>query len=205
MRTTQAGLAERVVRRPAAARARRSGSQTLGASWSPVPVIRTGAAADAEALEALIRSHRTEGHLLSRDLDEIRRSASRFVVYEAGGAIRACAELAPLSASVAEVRSLVVSPSFRGNGVASELIGEIRRRARDRGFDRLCAFAHDPRFFVRQNFSIVPHEWVPEKIAKDCSGCPLFRRCGQHAMVLPLQEIVRHDASHAKDRRAAVA
>jgi hypothetical protein len=35
-------------------------------------------------------------------------------------------------------------------------------------------------------FSIVPHTWVPEKIARDCTTCSQFRRCGQHALVLPL-------------------
>jgi hypothetical protein len=59
------------------------------------------------------------------------------------------------------------------------------------GFDRLCAFTHDARFFVRQNFSIVPHLWLPEKIATDCVGCPLFRRCNQYAMVLALRPAVQ--------------
>jgi hypothetical protein len=48
------------------------------------------------------------------------------------------------------------------------------------------AFAHDPAFFVHRGFSIVPHTWVPEKIALDCNGCPLFRNCGQYAVVLDL-------------------
>jgi hypothetical protein len=30
----------------------------------------------------------------------------------------------------------------------------------------------------------VPHTWVPEKIAHDCIACPLFRNCGQYAVVL---------------------
>jgi hypothetical protein len=29
--------------------------------------------------------------------------------------------------------------------------------------------------------------WVPEKIAHDCTSCPLFRRCGQYAVTLPLR------------------
>ena len=32
-------------------------------------------------------------------------------------------------------------------------------------------------------FSIVPHVWLPEKIVTDCHTCPLFRRCGQYAVV----------------------
>jgi hypothetical protein len=36
-------------------------------------------------------------------------------------------------------------------------------------------------------FTIVPHIWVPEKIAHDCTSCSLFRRCGQYAVTLPLR------------------
>jgi len=173
--------------------------------------VRPGTAADAEALYALINDHRAEGHLLPRDLDDVRRRASRFVVGEAGGILQACAELAPLSRSVAEVRSLVVSTRARGRGVATRLLDQLRRRAVDEGYETLAAFTHDPRFFVRQNFSLVPHQWVPEKIARDCAACPLFRRCGQHAMVVSLTRerengfYAARDIEHVEDRRAAVA
>jgi N-acetylglutamate synthase-like GNAT family acetyltransferase len=178
---------------------------------TPPLTLRPGTADDAEALYALIANHRAEGHLLSRNLDEIRRRASRFVVGESRGLLHACAELAPLSRSVAEVRSLVVSPTARGKGVATRLVDHLRRRALDEGFETLAAFTHDPRFFVRQNFSMVPHHWVPEKIARDCTSCPLFRRCGQHAMAVSLTRERENgaygarDIEHVEDRRAAVA
>jgi hypothetical protein len=41
----------------------------------------------------------------------------------------------------------------------------------------------------------VPHTWVPEKIARDCTSCALFRRCGQHALVLPLTSDARPRAN----------
>ena len=69
------------------------------------------------------------------------------------------------------------------------MVDELGRRARRDGFERLCAFAHDARFFVGLGFSIVPHTWVPEKIAHDCAACPLFRSCGQYAMLLELPAV----------------
>lgn len=168
-------------------------------------VIRTARKDDAEALDALIRSHQAEGHLLARDLDEIRRRADRFVVCESGGAIKACAELAPLSDKVAEVRSLVVARDFRRVGIAARLVGEVRARARAAGFVTLTAFTHDARFFVRQNFSIVPHTFVPEKVAKDCAACALFRRCGQQAMLMPLQRAAGRVRTPVEERQVAVA
>jgi amino-acid N-acetyltransferase len=149
-------------------------------------VLREAGPDDAPLLNALINAHREEGHLLPRREDEIRARASRFVVADVDGVIKACAELVPLSPRMAEVRSLVVSGDLRRHGVATQLVDALRERARAEGFQSLLALAHDPRFFIRHDFSIVPHEWLSEKIARDCSSCALFRQCGQQAMLLPL-------------------
>ena len=152
--------------------------------------LRSGTAADAPAIHALIEAHVIEGHLLPRSLDELKVHAHRFVVAErrrrGRREIVACAELAPLSMDVAEVRSLVVHRSARSRGIGRALVEALRRTARRDGFATLCAFTHDATYFVRKGFSIVPHEWLPEKIARDCVGCPLFRSCGQSAVHLPL-------------------
>ena len=168
-------------------------------------IIRTATAADAPALYALISTHLDEGHLLPREQAELERHAGRFVVCDVAGEITACAELAPLSPRVAEVRSLVVSRTFRRVGLAARLVAEVRQRALDAGFETLCAFTHDARFFVRQNFSIVPHLWLPDKVATDCVGCPLFRKCNQHAMVAPLHQIARYGVTEPARRHVAVA
>ena len=84
-------------------------------------VIRPATADDAEAMFALIQAHLSEGHLLPRELDELRRHADRFLVAYLGQLV-ACVELAPLSASVAEVRSLVVNRGVRGIGVVCGLV-----------------------------------------------------------------------------------
>lgn len=177
------------------------------AAYAPTPdpfsfTLRTATPSDAEAIDALIDAHREEGHLLPRQVDEIRARASRFVVAEVDGQIKACAELVPLSKGLAEVRSLVVAADARHHGVAARLVGELRSRARAEGFQSLLALAHDPRFFMRYNFSIVPHEWLSEKIARDCRGCALFRRCGQHAMLAPLAVRDRGEATKLTQHRA---
>lgn len=154
----------------------------------PVTTLRAAVAADAPALHALIAAHLEEGRLLPRTLGELADHAPRFVVAIQGdNNVVGCAELAPLSKAVAEVRSLVVSHDARQSGLGHRMVEELSRRARREGFARVCAFAHDARFFVRMGFSIVPHTWVPEKIAHDCHSCPLFRNCGQYAIVLDLE------------------
>ena len=151
--------------------------------------LRTADAPDAPKLHALISANLVEGHLLPRTLDELTVHASRFVVALRGRKLVGCAELAPLSPQVAEVRSLAVDGSARRHGVGTMLVEELRVRARREGFDKLCAFTHAPGYFIPMGFSIVPHLWIPEKIFTDCVKCPQFRRCGQYAMVLPLDSI----------------
>lgn len=158
---------------------------------------REAVVSDAQAIYGLINANLEVGHLLPRTLEDVTAHASRFVVAErdggvgaeasANGAVVACAELAPLSATVAEVRSLVVDENLRGRQIGPRLVAELASRGVERGFSTLCAFTHQPSHFVKMGFTIVPHMWIPEKIAHDCTGCPLFRRCGQYAVTLALR------------------
>lgn len=150
------------------------------------PMLREGRPTDAQLILRLIEDNLAAGHLLPRTLQDLAQHASRFVVVEEDGVVIGCAELAPLSRAVAEVRSLVVADGWRGHGLGSRLIAELGTRARKAGFTVLCAFTHDPHHFVRLGFSIAPHVWFPEKVALDCTACTKFRGCGQHAMALPL-------------------
>ena len=148
---------------------------------------RRGTAADAGAIHGLIEENLRIGHLLPRTLDDVTAHAPRFIVAECEGDVIACAELAPLSASVAEVRSLVVDAAARGRQIGPRLVAELAASAIAGGFSTLCAFTHAPSHFVRLGFTIVPHMWVPEKIAHDCNACPQFRTCGQYAVTLGLR------------------
>jgi amino-acid N-acetyltransferase len=149
---------------------------------------RLATAADAAAIHRLITDNLEAGHLLPRTLDDVTTHAPRFIVADVDGTVIACAELAPLSPTVAEVRSLVVDEALRGQKIGPRLVTELAELGVARGFETLCAFTHEPSHFVRMGFTIVPHVWVPEKIALDCTSCPLFRRCGQYAVTLPLRE-----------------
>lgn len=149
--------------------------------------IRAAERTEARRIHALIMSHLQEGHLLPRELDELKRHAPRFLVAMDRGRIIACGELAPLSRTLAEIRSLVVDRQYRGSGVGRRLVEELCEQARLGSFDRLCVFAHKPAYFAHMGFSIVPHGWLPEKISTDCTSCALFRRCGQVAMLDDLE------------------
>lgn len=149
--------------------------------------VRRAVPGDGEAIHTLIASNLEVGHLLPRDLEDVRHHVSRFFVVTAKGRVIGCADLAPLSRDIAEIRSLVIDEAHRGGGLGTRLVEEVKRSALQESFTTLCAFTHQPSHFVRLGFSIVPHVWVPEKIATDCHSCAWFRRCGQYAMWLALR------------------
>jgi len=157
-------------------------------TYRKTPTLRTAVRTDARRIHELIQQHAQEGRLLPRDLHKIAMHADRFVVAVDGrGSIVGCGELAPLSHSLAEIRSLVVTGRRRGAGVGRSVVDELRRRALVDGYDDLCVFAHQPGYFAHMGFSIVPHTWLPEKISANCRTCALFRNCGQYAMVAHLE------------------
>jgi amino-acid N-acetyltransferase len=151
--------------------------------------LRRASAGDVGAIHRLVSDHVASDHLLPRTHEEIGARVGRFFVATAGDEVVGCAELAPLSPEVAEVRSLVVAEHARGLGAGRLLLDALVRGAHDAGHRRLCAFTHNPAYFIRLGFSIVPHLFVREKVFTDCVGCPLFRTCRQHAVVLPVGDL----------------
>jgi amino-acid N-acetyltransferase len=164
--------------------------------------LRAAKESDARTLYALISANLEEGRLLPRTLGELTLHAPRFVVATRGRRIVGCAELAALSTHVAEVRSLAVDQGERGHGIGTMIVDELRRRARREGFEKLCAFTHAPAYFIQMGFSIVPHTWLLEKVTTDCVKCPLFRRCGQYGMVVPLEPAYDVDRTPASPQPA---
>jgi N-acetylglutamate synthase-like GNAT family acetyltransferase len=185
MRAAHTTSPVRIARSPRSAAPARPRARTPVAATRQ-PAIRPASTDDVTAIHRLIDAHVAEGHLLPRRREELAAHASRFVVAVVGRRVVACADLAPLSRHVAEVRSLVVSDGVRCCGVGRRLVDELAARAASAGFETLCAFTHMAGYFVRMGFTIVPHAWLPEKIDADCRSCALFRTCRQYAVMLPL-------------------
>ena len=128
-------------------------------------------------MHRLIADNLAGGHLLPRTIDEVLAHASRFVVAEHDGQVIGCAELAPLSPTSPRcARSW--STRKPAGAHRPQLCDGLAAGAACARFRDALPFTHQPSHFVKMGFTIVPHMWVPEKIAHDCTSCPLFRRCG---------------------------
>lgn len=139
--------------------------------------------ADATAIHALITHYAAQGILLPRTEENVREHATLFLVLEEKGHIAGCVSLETYGSDLAEVRSLAVSPEIRGRGLGARLVQFALAEARRRKIARVFAVTHAPDFFVRQGFATSSRRALPEKIARDCSGCPKANGCRLVAVI----------------------
>lgn len=92
--------------------------------------------------------------LVQRNLPHV----ASFFVALAGDRIVGCCALQVYSKRMAEVRSLAVHPDFQDRGVASALVQECIRRAKERGVRELFAVTSQTSFFGRQGFATFRRE-----------------------------------------------
>ena len=98
--------------------------------------LRTASPSDVPAIHRLITDNLEVGHLLPRSIEDVERHVTRFVVASIDDVVVGCAELAPLSGKVAEVRSLVVDEAFRGRHIGPKLVTAcVHDRHRQRVLD----------------------------------------------------------------------
>ena len=133
------------------ARRDRFGGMTSTRS-TPHVTIRTATPADADDIVALIDLNVASGELLPRSADFVRLHADHFLVAERGGRVVGCVHLDEYAPSLAEVRSLAVSPEAQGVGVGVGLVAALERLATMRGYATLFAVSNSGEFFRRRGY-----------------------------------------------------
>src|SRR6201988_5492073 len=125
-------------------------------SWRlPVPV-RKARLQDAEKVHALVNSLSGDGTLLSRPFAEICENIRDFTVAESdSGEFQGCGALHLYGPHLAEVRSIVVRPEWKGQGVGANLLNALLDEAEDHGVGCVCLFTRLPDFFFRYGFRVV--------------------------------------------------
>jgi amino-acid N-acetyltransferase len=125
----------------------------------PAPAVRRARTADVDAIDALVRAHAGAGLLLEKNRVTLYEDVQEFLVTEAGGALVGCGALHVLWRDLAEVRTLVVDPAVRGQGVGGALLDALLDTARDLGIGRVFCLTFETAFFGRHGFT--PIEGVP--------------------------------------------
>ena len=149
--------------------------------------IRPARPEDVPAIQQLVNEHARRGDLLPRTAASIHDTLGDWLIAkDEASEIVACVSIYHYSPVLAEVRSLAVHDRAKGGGWGSTLLKALILEARRRGVVTLFALTRAVRFFERGGFHISSRERFPEKVWRDCVGCPLFERCDETAVVLNL-------------------
>jgi amino-acid N-acetyltransferase len=139
---------------------------------------------DVEKIVSFVNSLAHDGTLLRRTPADVCATIDTFIVAEdEDGHFLGCVALYCYGPNLAEVRSVVVDPEARGQGVGHKLMTATLQKAAESGIECLCLFTRIPEFFRSYGFHEVPRSSVREKYDKDCRTCPRRFDCDEKAMV----------------------
>ena len=157
-----------------------------GIALSPPPCrLQRARPSDAVAIAEVIRPHAERGLMLPRSESAIRRAIRQYRVARSGaGQVVGCIGIRPFHAELAEMVGFAVSEEWQGRGVGTELLVQAVDEALLRGFSRVFAMTLRPGPFLRMGFREVSRELVPEKIRRDCTGCPFRVGCEERTLLL---------------------
>ena len=139
--------------------------------------------ADVEEVYQLIKGYATQEIVLPRSLMSLYQQLQSMYVVKDDGKVVGVACLHVLGRDLAEVRSLVVDPTYQGRGVGKLLIERLCEESPKLGIERLIALTYQVDFFLRCGFEVAVRENLPEKIWTDCIHCPKINNCDEVAMM----------------------
>ena len=116
--------------------------------------VRRATEFDAAAISGLIELYVASGTLLPRSVDFVTTYCHEFIVAtDDEDRVIGCVHLDEYSPSIAELRSLAVSPDAQGKGLGRDLVQATIDLATKRGYQLLFAVSNDEAFFNRFGFS----------------------------------------------------
>jgi amino-acid N-acetyltransferase len=147
-------------------------------------LVRKARLQNAANIYELVNSLSHDGSLLRRVFAEICENVRDFTVAETDhGVFLGCGALHLYGPHLAEVRSIVVRPEAKGQGVGGKVLSALLEEAESHGVGCVCLFTRIPDFFFRHGFREVEDRTaLPDKIFKDCQNCPRLYRCDEVAM-----------------------
>jgi len=142
---------------------------------------------DIPAMQHLVSEEVGTGVILERSDDELATNIRSYVLARAEGYLVGYTALHIHSARLAEIRSLIVDPTFRGQAVGKQMVTFALEEARELGLKEVLALTYVPDFFRKLGFEEIAKESIPEqKIWTDCIKCIHFPVCNEISLIYTL-------------------
>lgn len=155
-------------------------------------IIRPAQLEDVEEITELVNRFAQQNLMLPRKMDTVRQTLGDWFValeYEPGMEalpVVGCGALVSLTDTLVELRSLAVDAGQHGKGVGSQLVLELVKLAKERGYLQICALTLRENFFIRLGFELVDRWSISPKVWQACIYCPKFHRCDEVAVLMNL-------------------
>ena len=107
---------------------------------------------DIPKMQELVATEVQNGVILYRDDDEIANTIRSYILAMDGDEILGFGAVHIYSASLAEIRSLVVSGEHRGKGVGFGIVENLEKEAKQLGVEKLLALTYQQAFFEKAGF-----------------------------------------------------
>jgi amino-acid N-acetyltransferase len=144
---------------------------------------------DIPAMQALVADQVKEGVILPRSDDEVATNIRSYILATDRERIVGYGALHIHSPRLAEIRSLIVIPEYRGRSVGRGIVEEALKEAKALGLEEVLVLTYLPEFFRRLGFQEIAKESIPEhKIWADCIKCIHFPNCNEVSLIHSLDD-----------------
>ncbi|MCK9472439.1 N-acetyltransferase [Sulfurimonas sp.] len=142
---------------------------------------------DIENMQKLVIPEVELGLILARSSDEIATNIRSYILAKEDAEIVGFCALHIHTPSLAEIRSLVVKQSKRGQKIGQSLVLKAIEEARMLGLQKVLSLTYRQQFFENLGFVEIPKESLPEhKIWADCIKCKHFPVCNEVSLIKTL-------------------
>lgn len=142
---------------------------------------------DIPAMQSLVEPEIQSGVILYRSDDEIATNIRSYTLAMDGDKLVGFCALHIHSPNLAEVRSMIIDSSYRGQNIGSTLVSKVCDEGILLGLREVLALTYQRTFFERLGFVEIPKETIPEhKIWTDCIKCKHFPICNEVSLIKTL-------------------
>ncbi|MBI9079581.1 MAG: N-acetyltransferase [Pseudodesulfovibrio sp.] len=152
-------------------------------------MIRKAHIRDVKAIHGLLmQTEEHEGLVLPRSFSQLySHLRDFFVLLDEADTVVGCCALSVIWDDLAEIRSLVVAPDFRGKRFGRKLVETCLEESVMLGINKVYTLTEQTGFFAHLGFKQESMDTLNQKIFIDCFNCPRFPDlCNEIAMVINL-------------------
>ncbi len=139
---------------------------------------------DIQEMQALVLKEVKKGTILFRSSDEMATNIRSYIIAKKENVIIGFGALHFHAYDLGELRSLIVSDKYRGEGIGKGMVKAMLEEGKNLKVKKIFTLTYEQGFFESIGFKEIPKESLPaHKIWADCVKCKHFPVCDEVALI----------------------